>query len=469
MQKHICDTDDTQHNKRTMSIELQYFGPILGGKVDLKPLTLFVGPNGCGKSHAATLLYTISRLEQDYERAQFHFRREMLNYEHIKKEATTLLEKKNQNGKNNVIYTETLNKLANPETNLERMLQDNFGVSNKDLIQKGQPYASLHIRTLKHENIRIKLTPSKIDVYGMSPPNIKVLFDKQDRKGREAYGDERDTAISIHVPPPGGLFEIYDALMQRIMRNPDEDYNVYYFPAERAGLMLAYTPLADYYFNYYNRKRYDPSMPTVATDYLRFLNSLPSEPGVFAPVANEAEKTILLGEVTARRSLYSRAVVSFQKSRYKFPLRMTASSVKDLAAFFLYLKFVAKKNDLVVLEEPETNLHPKNQIELAKFIVQLINLGLYIVLTTHSPYFLEQLSHCIMAGQASRAGSNNVLRAEESLSPDMVAVHKFESVKKHYRIKRIDITNKGIPQDEFLSVDDELYQELSRLRQANEE
>lgn len=466
MKKSIYDTDDIQH-ARTMSIEIKYFGPILGGRIDLKPLTIFVGPNGCGKSHAATLLYTMSRLEQDYEHARFHLRKGMLNFEQIKKEAT-LLEKKHRNRKNKIIYTEILNKLANPKTDLKHMLQDNFGVPNKDLIQKGQSSTSLHVRTRKHENIRIKLMASKMDVRGMITPSIKVLFDMQDRGGRDAYdGNGRDATTSIRVPPQGGLFEIYDALTRRIMKSPDEDYNVYYFPAERAGLMLAYTPLTDYYLDHLKRKRYNPGMPTVATDYLRLLNSLPGEQGIFAPVANAAERTILRGEV-ARRKSYSSGIIHFQKSRDKFPLHMTASSVKDLAAFFLYLKFVAKKNDLVILEEPETNLHPKNQIELAKFIVRLINLGLYIVLTTHSPYFLEQLSHCIMSGQASQADFNNVLLAEESLSPDMVAVHKFESVKKHYRIKRIDVTSEGIPQDEFLTVDAELYRELSRLRQTNE-
>ena len=466
MQKNIYDANGIQHN-RTMSIAVEHFGPILRGKIDLKPLTLFVGPNGCGKSHAATLLYTISRLEQDYEQARF-LRRGILISEQIKKEATSL-EKKRKNGKNKIIRTEILSKLANPETDLKRMFRDNFGVPNKDLIQKGQSHASLRIRTHKHDNIQIDLTTNKIDVQGMNPPRIKVLFDKQDNERLDAYdGDGPDATTPIRVPAQGGLFEIYDALIRRIVRNHDEDYNVYYFPAERAGLMLASKSLTDYYFGHPGRKRYSTNMPAVATDYLRFLNSLPSEQGIFASIANDAEKTILRGEVTARDQ-YSRTDIYFQESRNKFPLHMAASSVKDLAAFFLYLKFVAKKNDLVVLEEPEINLHPKNQIELAKFIVRLINCGLYIVLTTHSPYFLEQLSHCIMSGQAYRTNSNGVLLAEESLLPNMVATYKFESVRKHYKITRMDTTSEGIPQDEFLNIDNEMYLELSKLRHVNGE
>lgn len=466
MQKSTYDADGIRH-KRTMSIAIEHFGPILRGKIELKPLTLFVGPNGCGKSNAATLLYTISRLEQDYEQARF-FEREILVSEQIKKEAASL-EKKHKNRKNKIIRTEILSKLANPETDLKRMFGNNFGVPNKVLIQKGQSHASLRIRTRKYDNIQIDLTADKIDVQGMNIPSVKVLFDELDDGKLDVRDDDgRDAATPIHVPPPGDLFGIYDALMRRIVRNPYEDYNVYYFPAERAGLMLAYKPLTDYYIGYPGRKRYRAIMPAVATDYLRFLNSLPSEQGVFAPIAKDAEKSILRGEITAGGQ-YSRTDIYFQESRNKFPLRMAASSVKDLAAFFLYLKFVAEKNDLVVLEEPETNLHPKNQIELAKFIVRLINCGLYIVLTTHSPYFLEQLSHCIMSGQVSQTGSNDVLLAEESLSPDMVAAYKFESVKKHYKITRMDITSEGIPQDEFLSIDDEMYQELSELRQVNGE
>ncbi|MDE0267320.1 MAG: AAA family ATPase [Thaumarchaeota archaeon] len=466
MQKNVYGADGMQH-KRTMSIAIEHFGPILRGKIELKPLTLFVGPNGCGKSHAATLLYTISRLEQDYERARF-FGRGIPISEQIKKEATSL-EKKRQNRKNKIIRTEILSKLANPETDLKRMFRDNFGVPNKELIQKGQSRASLRIKTRKHDNIQIDLTASKIGVQGVSPPSIKVLFDNQGEGRPDAREDDGlGAAAPIRVPPQGGLFEIYDALIRRIIRSHDEGYNVYYFPAERAGLMLAYKPLTDYYIGHPGTRRYSAGMPAVATDYLRFLNSLPSEQGAFASIANDAEKTILRGEVTANGQ-HSRADIYFQESQNKFPLRMAASSVKDLAAFFLYLKFVAEKNDLVVLEEPETNLHPKNQIELAKFIARLINCGLYIVLTTHSPYFLEQLSHCIMSGQAHRTDSNDVLPAEESLSPDMVAAYKFESIKKHYKITRMGITSEGIPQDEFLSIDDGMYLELSRLRQANGE
>ena len=447
-----------------MFIGMEHFGPILSGNIDLKPLTLFVGPNGCGKSHTATLLYAMSKLEHDYEHARFHFRNELSVIKEIKKE-TIELKKKYQNKKNMPIYTKILAKLANPETDLERILQNNFAIN--DILQKGQNHTSLHIKTRKHD-IGIKFSADKLKVQGINPPSIKVLFDGQ-KVGHDVCDAEKsDDILPIYVPRPCNLFEIYDALVRRIIKNSDENYDAYYFPAERTGLLLAYRHIVDYSIDHSAKKRFNLNMPAVATDYLCFLNSLPTKQGIFAKITNDAEKTILHGKITTKNS-NSGTEIYFEKSGNKFPLYMTASSVKNLAAFFLYLKFVAKKNDLVILEAPETNLHPKNQIELAKFIARLVNHGLYLVLTTHSPYFLEQLSHCIMAGQLPKTYSNvdKDSLSEDIMSADMVSVHKFEPVKKYYKITRINITKQGIPQDEFLSVDDELYAELSRLRQAN--
>lgn len=49
---------------------------------------------------------------------------------------------------------------------------------------------------------------------------------------------------------------------------------------------------------------------------------------------------------------------------------------------------VLRKKSVLILDEPEINLHPEWQTEYARIIVMLQKeLELYVVITTHSPFF----------------------------------------------------------------------------------
>jgi energy-coupling factor transporter ATP-binding protein EcfA2 len=47
--------------------------------------------------------------------------------------------------------------------------------------------------------------------------------------------------------------------------------------------------------------------------------------------------------------------------------------------------------DLLILEEPESNLHPEWQIRYGEILVKFVKFGVPIVVSTHSPYILESI------------------------------------------------------------------------------
>lgn len=83
----------------------------------------------------------------------------------------------------------------------------------------------------------------------------------------------------------------------------------------------------------------------------------------------------------------------------QLPAYMASTSVRSLMHLYFWLKHKAQKGDLLMIDEPELNLHPKNQIKMARLFAKLINVGVKIWITTHSDYIIKELNNCLMLSQ----------------------------------------------------------------------
>lgn len=79
----------------------------------------------------------------------------------------------------------------------------------------------------------------------------------------------------------------------------------------------------------------------------------------------------------------------------RFQIQNLSTGVKAIALLQLILHYrVLKRKSVLILDEPEINLHPEWQVAYAKYIVMLQKeLDLHIVITTHSPFFLKALEN----------------------------------------------------------------------------
>ena len=104
--------------------------------------------------------------------------------------------------------------------------------------------------------------------------------------------------------------------------------------------------------------------------------------------------------------------------------------VKELTPLILYLRYLAKPRELLIIDEPEMNLHPEAQAKMIEFLSMLINAGLNVILTTHSPYVLDHLSNLIKAAEAEdREGIRCdffLQRADAFISKNKVSVYLFD-------------------------------------------
>lgn len=82
--------------------------------------------------------------------------------------------------------------------------------------------------------------------------------------------------------------------------------------------------------------------------------------------------------------------------KIKLTMDESSSAVRSLLDVGFYLKHIAKKGDLLMIDEPELNLHPENQRRVARLLARLVNLGIKVFITTHSDYIVKELNTLIM-------------------------------------------------------------------------
>ena len=123
------------------------------------------------------------------------------------------------------------------------------------------------------------------------------------------------------------------------------------------------------------------------------------------------------------------------------PIHMTASIVKSLSSLVVYLKHIAKDNDLVIIDEPEINLHPDNQIILTRLFAKLINKGFRLLISTHSDYVVREINNLIMlSNQKMKATAKEFgYDSNEFINYDDVDIHYFDYPKKLRGNKQVTI------------------------------
>ena len=88
--------------------------------------------------------------------------------------------------------------------------------------------------------------------------------------------------------------------------------------------------------------------------------------------------------------------------RVRLSLVVGSSSVRSLLDIGFYLRHVASPGDILMVDEPELNLHPENQRRMARLFARLVNVGVKVFVTTHSDYIVKELNTLILLNQRGR-------------------------------------------------------------------
>lgn len=115
-------------------------------------------------------------------------------------------------------------------------------------------------------------------------------------------------------------------------------------------------------------------------------------------------------------------------TRRRLTMLESSSAVRSLLDLGFYLRCVAQKGDLLIVDEPELNLHPANQRRIARLFARLVNLGVEVFITTHSDYIVKELNTLIMLNHddkphLKRIAEENGYQHDELIKASQVKVY----------------------------------------------
>ncbi len=118
------------------------------------------------------------------------------------------------------------------------------------------------------------------------------------------------------------------------------------------------------------------------------------------------------------------------RDRFSIPLHLASSSARGLSDLYFFLRHVARRDHLLIIDEPEGHLDTANQIRLARLLARLVRTGLKVVLTTHSDYLVKELNNLVMLGgpfgDREAVAKQLGYETDDYLAPDMIRAYVTE-------------------------------------------
>ena len=384
-----------------MKITFQDLGALACGELELKPFTIISGANNSGKTYVSYSLWGFLHLWGNFVSFS-SLRDEILRGLVEKGEAEISNVKLVEHAKLALAagcegYSNSIHRvLAGTEKHFEKT---KFEVEDAD-------FESFKLKAFEHTASRAKKSIIRASYAGGEEP-VKVSLLSGDG------GREEVVAVSMEIINLAFSF-VDTVLKEHIFTSQFPE--VFIASAERTGatifqkeLDLARNRLVDKLgdssadksldlFHQAQKISKDYALPVKSDiDFIRGIEGFSKETSALIgnhPDILEDFHDIIGGEYKTVKN--DTLFVPRKGGSTKLTMGESSSAVRSLLNIGAYLRHKAKSGDLLIIDEPELNLHPANQRKVARLLARLVNVGVKIFITTHSDYLIKELNTLIM-------------------------------------------------------------------------
>ena len=100
--------------------------------------------------------------------------------------------------------------------------------------------------------------------------------------------------------------------------------------------------------------------------------------------------------------------------------------VSEIAPVVLFLQHLVFPGDILIIEEPESHLHPEMQAAFARQLARLVQAGIRVVVTTHSEWLLDQFANLVQLSNLPESKRKELSGGPEALHPDQFGAWLFK-------------------------------------------
>lgn len=453
-------------------ISLENFGIIENANIDIAPLTVLIGPNSSGKSFIAKLIHCFNKNEED-DLLENTASQIINSLKFLSEDDEKLLMQITSKIKNNFNSSKPL-KISYDE--LYPLIQSGFLIYLSDLLKEeiedefGENLDGLI--TFSQDSFRINIKNSKIEKTRNRDLEINLelpLFESGDEKiNIDIHGDDEYIYINLQDNPIEETFnemkeflKIYAVISLLLLDNLLLEHS-YYIPAERSEIIMDNKLLTR---KVLNKSELSKNQSEVLANIIK-IN--PENKSPFYELGCDLEEEFSgVHAIVDDKNIFNNVIFKDSKNQ-EISSKILSTSIHELSVFSLYLKYVLKKGDLLIIEEPEAHMHPKNQRILVKYFTRAINQGLKIMITTHSDYIISQLDNMINLNNVSKETLKELnYSSEDILKSEDIKIYNFKkNMNNTYSAVDIAIQKDGFVEDNFSKITDELYEETINIRNS---
>jgi len=429
-----------------MKFRFKKIGPVKEAQLELGDFTLIAGRNNTGKSYLVYALYGFLKT----------WREGLLMSGRISPHPHPAVT--NGRGAPPLDYRKIANELLADGQSRRPMDRETLKVDRKAVIDELTEYFS-------EETLASVFSAPHEDFSGAS---IDVELD--------AAFPEKVEAVSVSVPATGDILLIeYDGNELIVSRGTlgkrpinhsrverylprlyyklllPEFHRPFILCAERFGISLFYKELdftknrlVEALQNMRDSKKFSPlqlmeeitsryALPVRDNiDYTRSISDISKrKSGVYGENLFGRIKNMMGGHYEASRDEIRFKSTARGGNRFDIPLHLASSSARGLSDLYFFLRHRARKNELLIIDEPESHLDTANQRLLARLLAYCVRAGLKVLVTTHSDYLIKEINNLIMLSE-SLSGKGRIAQKfgyekDEFLAPQSIRAYITEN------------------------------------------